>query len=198
MPLSALTAYQGLFAHGGLTAPGAPSAAKDNEDKKLLVTGASGSVGAWAVQLASAAGVGHITALSSPSKASLPRSLGATHILNRDDPGVDKYDVIFDTVGNPVLNSAWSTIKPDGTSKIICVGADDPAKTRPDGAGGVAKAEWFLVQPSGSDLAKIAALIEAGHCRPLVDSVYKFEDFEAAFQKVDRGETRGGKVVIEV
>ncbi|WOO81079.1 putative zinc-binding oxidoreductase, mitochondrial [Vanrija pseudolonga] len=207
-PLSSLTAYQGLFAQApGVLDPAALSAdagtaakAKaHNAARSVLVTGASGGVGSWAIKLAAAAGVGRIVGVGSASKADTVRGYGATEAVAYNDDGVARWaqsavpvDLILDAAGSD-LDKVWPALKTNGTFLSVCV---DPNATKPADKA-VTKAAWFLVEPSGKDLTEIARLMALHSWTPLVDSVVKFEDVQAAYEKTDGGRTNG-KVVVTV
>lgn len=207
-PLSALTAWQGLFEHGTLDKAaihGDTAAREKNAKARVLITGGGGGVGSWAVQFASAAGAGAIVAVAGPSKASDVRGFGATEFIDYTQQSIDKWaaedpaarevDLILDCVGGATTGSCWTAIKNGGTFLSV-VGQPDASK--PEGeTKAVAKGEWFLVQCRGSDLAEIAQLVDAGECKPLVDSVFPLEKFAEAFDRVEGGKSKG-KVVITV
>ncbi|KAM4062097.1 zinc-binding dehydrogenase [Hirsutella rhossiliensis] len=213
-PLSALTAYQGLFEHGLLdpramaTQGGDARAREANGKIRLLITAASGNVGSWAVQLAAAAGAGAIVAVSGPSKADDVRKAGATDIIDytkqsiaswaaAQDPSSTHCDMALDCAGGDSLAGCWAAIRDGGVLLSVC---GSPESLRPASVAKskkLAKATWFLVRPRGSDLAEITKLVDAGIGRPRVDSAVEFDDFQQAF---DKTETRhaNGKVVIKV
>lgn len=206
-PLSAVTAWQGLFEHGTLSPPSTSSSGSNdnstvqaNKGKTVLVTGATGGVGSWAVQLARLAGATVVTT-SSPAKASLASSLGAHHVLDYANlpeqmaPWQDKVDLVLDTVGGEALAQCWRAVKP-GDGRILSVSSEAPDDRRPEGlAKTVAKSAWFLVRNSQPDLAAIADLMGEKKIRSLVDSVFDMCDFEKAFAKLEEGHCTG-KVVI--
>ncbi|VUC21015.1 unnamed protein product [Clonostachys rosea] len=197
-PLSALTAWQGLFVHGNLASPSSKYQ-KGNAGKRVLVTGAAGSVGSWAVQLAAAAGVTSITGVCSDPKLEMARSFGATEAISYSDfsmLSINKYDLILDTVGGNALRDCWSVIKAD-VGVLLAVGSDYPDNVRPDGAPRVAKSEWYLVKQSKNDLEAVATLVDQGKCRAMVDSEYELENYKAAFEKVSDGHPNG-KVVVNI
>ncbi|KAH8178805.1 zinc-binding dehydrogenase domain-containing protein [Sarocladium implicatum] len=206
VPLSALTAWQGLFEHGILDRRAIterdPGAIRNNSKAHILITGASGSVGLWLIKLASAAGAGHIVALCHPDKDKVVRDHGAHEVIPYTTQSVAEWmqasrpvDLIIDTVGGETLDSAWDAINFGGTILTI---ADKGEVKRPERVKKeVAKAKWFLVSGRGSDLAEIGKLVEAGKVKPRVDSVYAFEDYPAAFERVYSRRT-AGKVVIKV
>lgn len=191
--ISGMTAWQGLFVHGGLRSPGG----EGNGDAKVLITGAAGSVGSYAVQLALAAGL-HVAAFVSPSKTEVAQSLGATKVLTQTPLLEDEqYDLIFDTVGGSVLRACWDTVRDDGTSIILSVSADQPDDQKPENAKSVKMSKWFLVETEQQQLREIARLMEEGKLKALVDGVYEMERFKETFEKVHNGSPKG-KVVIKV
>ncbi|TXT13766.1 hypothetical protein VHUM_01133 [Vanrija humicola] len=197
-PLSSLTAYQGVFTQAPDSAVAAKAKAH-NATQSVLITGAAGGVGSWAVKLAAAAGVGRIVGVSSASKAATVKGYGATEVAAYNDGGVEKWvaaaapvDLILDAAGSD-LDKLWPALKDNGTFLSVCV---DPNATKPADKK-VAKATWFLVEPSGKDLTEIARLMDLHAWTPLVDSVVPFEEVQAAYDKTDGGRTNG-KVVVTV
>lgn len=205
VPLSALTAWQALFMHGRLDAPAAEGK-KKNADKRVLITGAAGGVGSWAVQLASLAGAGAVVAVcGGAGKAAAVRKLGATEVVDYTrtsvgewaaaDPAAREVDVVFDLVGGETLAGCWRAVREGG---VLISANTPPDAVRPAGLEKeVEKSVFFIVEPSGSNLAEIAELIGAGKVRPVVDSVWPFEEFEKAFEKLEGGHAQG-KIVIKV
>ncbi|KAK7397637.1 hypothetical protein QQX98_012992 [Neonectria punicea] len=207
-PLSALTAWQGLFEHGTLdkaAVHGDVAAREKNGKIRVLIAGAGGSVGSWAVQLAAAAGAGAIVAVAGPSKASAVRGFGASEVVDYTKQSIDAWagevptvrevDLVLDCVGGATMGSCWAAIKNGGTFLSV---AGQPTASKPETeTKTVAKGEWFLVQGRGSDLAEVAQLVDAGKIKPLVDSVFPFEKFAEAFERVESRKSNG-KVVITV
>ena len=111
VPVSAVTALQALTDAGRVQA-----------GQKVLVTGASGGVGSYAVQLAKAFGA-EVTGVCSTAKVDLVRSLGADHVIDytRDDfaDGAHRYDLIIDIAGNPALSRLRRALTPAGTAVIV-------------------------------------------------------------------------------
>ncbi|BEI81846.1 hypothetical protein CcaverHIS002_0210060 [Cutaneotrichosporon cavernicola] len=194
-PLSSLTAWQGLFEHGVLDASSIGEA-KD-KGKKVLVTGASGSVGMWALRFGHAAGA-TMVALGSGAKAADMKAAGAAEVIDYRTQSVDDWaknnsvDQVLDCTGKDTAK-VWSALKDGGRFLSMCT---DPSQSKPEGKTAEV-AKWYLVQPRGSDLARIADLIDANGWRPIIDSVVPFESFQAAYDKVDGGKA-AGKVVITV
>lgn len=206
-PLSALTAWQALFEHGGLdekALSGDASAEKTNKAKRVLITAAGGSVGGFAVQLAAAAGVSEVVCVASGTKSKQVLSLGATASIDykttsieewvKEKGGGKKFDVVIDCVGGTeTLTALWAVVKDDGY--LISV-SDWPDRGRPKEKASVTS-KFFIVQTNGGQLAEIAKLLEKGSLRPLVDSTVDFADFQAAFDRLDT-RTASGKIVIKV
>ncbi|ATY61593.1 Alcohol dehydrogenase zinc-type [Cordyceps militaris] len=207
-PLSALTAWQGVFDQGLLDHRGVfghAAARESNARVSVLITGAGGVVGSWAVQLAALAGAGAVVAYTGGSSADHVKRLGATEVIDyqksdlaewvAQDPERRSVDAVLDCVGGATLSSCWHVVKDAGV--LISV-ASDPGQNKPASMTKTLSAsKWFLVEPKGSQLALIATLMEQGKCMTKVDGVVEFEDFQVAFDKVEN-KTAKGKVVIKV
>lgn len=204
-PLSSLTAWQGVFDRGVLDPKaifGDEGAKKANSKLRVLITGASGVVGSWAVQLASLAGAGEVIAYAGGSSAEHVRGLGATQVLDYKVVDLREWvkdhepvDAIFDCVGGSTLESCWYAVKDGG---VLLSVSGNPVECKPEGIEKTLKtAEWFLVEPKGSQLELIARLLGEGRCSTMVDSEVELEEFQAAFDKVEERKARG-KVVIKV
>ena len=200
VPLSALSAYQALFVHGGLKFP----EGEGNSKKRVLVTAASGGVGVWGVQLAKAAKA-KVVATCGPSNVSFVQSLGADDVLDytttslKEWVSVDKasrgFDVILDCIGGSTLSDAWKCAREGG--KVISVAEPpDPRIPTGDVAKGV-EGIWFIVKASGAQLAHLSQMLEDHLCKPVVDSVYDLEQFQEAFEKLENGHSKG-KVILRV
>jgi NADPH:quinone reductase-like Zn-dependent oxidoreductase len=198
VPLSAMTAWQALFVHGGLGINGG------SRGKRVLVTAASGGVGVWLVQLAKVAGC-EVIGTCGPDNISLVRDLGANEVLNyrqtrisdwvSADATTRKVDLVIDLAGGSALHDAWFAVKDGG--KVISI-SPPPDQVRPDGFKGKdVEHLFFIMQPDGKQLGNISKLVEEGKCKPVLDSVYNFDEFEKAFARVDGGHAKG-KVVIRV
>lgn len=207
VPLSALTAWQGLFDDGILDKRAVtehdPEAREKNSKVRVLITGASGGVGLWLVQLAAVAGAGSVIALCHPSKADLVRARGATEAIPYTSQTITSWaednspvDLIVDTVGGKTLESTWAAVREGGT--ILTISSSGGGVQKPEGVEKqVARAAWYLVESRGNDLAEVSKLLVAGAVVPALDSVFEFKDYEAAFEKVQSRKTTG-KVVIKV
>lgn len=207
VPLSALTAWQALFVHAGL----ALGRLENNDTgevkaapaKSVLVTAASGGVGVWTVQLARLAGY-DVIATCGPDNVEFVRSLGAAEVINYreksltewlDTTASGKVDVVIDGVGGKTLQDCWACVKDGGT--LISI-KQPPEQVKPaEWSGRDVKNLFFIMEPNGQQLSKITALIEQEKCKPALDSVFEFEDFEMAFERLEGGHARG-KVVLRV
>ena len=197
VPVSGLIAQRGLVDVGHLKA-----------GQKVLITGASGGVGSYAVQLAKAIGA-EVTAVASASKADLVRSLGADHVIEyaREDfaDGSSRYDLILDIAGNPTLRRLRRALTPHGTAVIL--GGEQGGRIT-GGFGRTLRAPLmsrFVSQrltmvtadENGRDLERLTALIEAGQVTPHVDRSYPLQEVPEAMARLIAGDARG-KVAISV
>jgi NADPH:quinone reductase-like Zn-dependent oxidoreductase len=196
-PMAGLTALQGLRGKAALR-PG----------EHVLVAGAGGGVGTFAIQIAKALGAGTVTATTSGDKAELLRSLGADRVVDyrAEDPTrvVRDVDVVLDVGGHGRLSAWRRTLTPTG--RIVLVGPG-----RGDWAGPInrvltaaigsrfqrQKALPFLSHTSREDLAALGDLLASGAVRPVIDGAYPLEETAAAIARVESGAVRG-KVVIAV
>ena len=152
VPLSALTAWQALFVHGGLSS-----------GQTALIHGAAGGVGVLATQLARWKGARVITTASARN-ADFVRTLGADEVIDyattRFEEVVHDVDVVFDTVGGDTLARSWQVVKPGG----VLVSVVSPLSGPPVRAD--IRYLYFIVEPNGAQLREIGALIDAGQTAP--------------------------------
>ncbi|MGA8993384.1 MAG: NAD(P)-dependent alcohol dehydrogenase [Nocardioidaceae bacterium] len=197
VPISAATALQALTDHGRVEA-----------GHQVLVLGASGGVGSYAVQLAKAFGA-EVTAVAGPTKLDLVRSLGADRVLDRtrDDfaDGSHHYDLVLDIAGNPPLSRLRRALKPGGVA--VLVGGEHGGNL----TGGMnrplrallltpfvgQRLVWFVSKERGSDLERLSALIAAGRVRPSIDRTYALDQVPVAMRHLASGQVRG-KVAITI
>jgi NADPH:quinone reductase-like Zn-dependent oxidoreductase len=175
---------------------------KQNGKQRVLITGAGGSVGGWAVQLAALAGAGIVVAVCGPDKEAMVKQLGATEVLNYRETSVREWatagagrqvDLVVDCIGAETLAGCWIAVKEDGA--LISVNTP-PDMVKPAGLNKkLAKNLFFIVDPYGKNLEAVAALIEAGKVKPLVDSVWEMKDFEKAFERLQEGHAKGKSVI---
>jgi len=199
VPLSALTAWQGLFIHGKLGGIGDEA----TKGKRVLVTAASGGVGIWVVQLAKLAGC-KVVGTCGTDNVEFVKSLGADEVVDyrttnlrewAEADGSRKADVVIDCVGGKNLEMCWSCVKDNG---ILMSVVEPPDNKRPeDWQDRGVTASFWIMHPDGEQLAQITKLIGEGKCRPVLDSVYSMEDFEKAFERTDSGHAKG-KVVLKI
>ncbi len=184
IPLSALTAWQALFDHASLS-PG----------NRVLIHGATGGVGTFAVQLARWAGAYVIGTASRRNQGSL-RNLGCNEVIDytstRFEAVVRNIDVVLDTVGGDTLERSWGVLKKGG----ILVSVAEPPSQEQAASYGV-QGLFFIVQPNRDELAQIGNLIDAGKIHPIIDSVLPLSQAHVAYEQGSGGHTRG-KIVLRV
>jgi NADPH:quinone reductase-like Zn-dependent oxidoreductase len=181
IPISALTAWQGLFTRANLQC-----------NESILIHGASGAVGAYVVQLAKLHGA-DVTATASTRSLDFVASLGADAVVDyRTHPfetGLRPFDVIFDTVGGATLRRSWPLLKPDG--RMVTIAADSEGTTD-----GRVKQAFFIVEPNQEQLADIAVLIGGGSLRPFVAAELPLAQAPAAYAGTASRTNPHGKIVI--
>lgn len=190
VPVSALTALEALTI--GRAEPG----------RHVLVIGASGGVGSYAVQLAKAFGA-EVTGVASTPKLDLVRSLGADHVIDytRDDFAASpkRYDLIIDIAGNPSLSRLRRALAPAGTA-VITGGEEGDSLTggmhRQLGALIMSlfvrqRLTMFVNKERGSDLERLTSLIEAGKVMPSIDRTYPLDQVSDAMRHLEAGKARG-------
>ncbi|GAA2848097.1 NAD(P)-dependent alcohol dehydrogenase [Streptosporangium fragile] len=197
VPVSAQTALQGLR-DAGAVQPG----------QKVLITGAGGGVGTFAVQLAKAFGA-EVTGVCGPDKADLVRSIGADHVVDytREDftDRPHRYDLILDIAGNRRLSRLRRVLTPRGT--LVIMGGEEGGRWF---GGNDRQLRATLLSPfvrhrlrmlmsmqRERDLRTVAELIEAGQVTPVVGRTYPLDQAPDAVRHVGEGHARG-KVVITV
>jgi NADPH:quinone reductase-like Zn-dependent oxidoreductase len=188
------TALQGLRDAGGVK-PG----------QRVLINGASGAVGTWAVQLAKVLGA-HVTAVCSTRNVALVKELGADEVLDYTQAdftaGGARFDVLFDLVANKSLAQCRAALVPGGRY-VPCAGGSG------DWLGPVGGMLWGLlsslftskkykafIQALGqADLLVLKELVEAGKVRPVVEKVWPMDQVAAALEHVGAGHSRGLNVL---
>jgi NADPH:quinone reductase-like Zn-dependent oxidoreductase len=175
VPLPALSAWQGLFVHGGLE-PG----------QRVLVHGAVGGVGQFATQLARWRGA-HVVATASPQAFEGARALGAHEVIDGRtdlDDGVSPVDLVFDTVGGELLEHAPALLTNGG--RLVSIAGEPPGE-----------GTYFVVEPSREQLVELTRLVDSGELRVAIDSTFALSDAAAAFER-SLASGKQGKVVIRV
>ena len=186
VPMAAVTALQGLGHHGALH-PG----------QQVLINGATGGVGSFAVQLAKASGA-EVTAVTSTPNLDLVRSLGADHVLDYTTDVVAsgrRYDLILDTVGNRSVPELRGGLAEGG--KAAVTGFTSVSKLLGVSLRGGKNIAMVQAHVTAKDLELLSELIAAGKVRPLIDRRYAFADLPAAIAYLEQGHARA-KVVAEV
>src|SRR5262245_2420705 len=182
LPLAALSAWQGLFVHGGL-----------QDGQRVLIHGATGGVGHLATQLARWRGA-HVIGTISHGDSDQARALGAQKVIDRSqvrfEEGIQPVDLVFDTVGGETLARSSAVLRDGG--RLVSVAEEPP----PEVAERVAPT-YFVVESDRDQLIQIAGLVDAGSLHPAVDSVFELTDARAAFERVMSPGKRG-KVVLRV
>src|SRR5215467_4313985 len=178
--------------------------------QKVLINGASGGVGTFAVQIAKSMGA-DVTGVCSTRNIDLVKSLGADHVIDYTKKDFTKsaqrYDVMLDNVGNHSLSECRGVLTPNG--KYVLIGGGGASDK--GFLGGLGKALWAMVfskfvnQQMGmmmadanhNDLAVLADMMQSGKLKPVIDRTYKLEQLPDAIRYVEQGHARG-KVVISV
>jgi NADPH:quinone reductase-like Zn-dependent oxidoreductase len=197
--IAAITALQALRDKG-----------KVQPGQKVLINGASGGVGTFAVQIAKSLGA-DVTGVCSTRNVDLVKSVGADHVIDytKEDftKGAERYDVMLDNVGNRSLSECRQVLTPNG--KYVLIGGG--GANEQGFLGGLGKALWAMVfskfvnQQMGmmmadanqKDLTVLADMMQTGKLKPVIDRTYKLEQVPDAVRYVEQGHARG-KVVITV
>jgi NADPH:quinone reductase-like Zn-dependent oxidoreductase len=197
VPIAAITALQALRDKGQVQA-----------GQKVLINGASGGVGPFAVQIAKALGA-DVTAVCSTRNVAMARSVGADHVIDytREDftRGSQHYDLIIDNVGSHSLWEYRRVLNPKGALVMVGGPSEDPwlgpfrttIKAWMTSFFVSQKAIFILAELNGPDLDTLRQMMVAGKLTPVIDRRYKLSDTAAALRYVEEGHARG-KVVINV
>ena len=197
--IAGITALQGLRDKG-----------KVQPGQKVLINGASGGVGTFAVQIAKSFGA-EVTGVCSTRNADLVRSLGADHVIDytKEDfaKGAERYDVILDNVPNHSLSECRRILTANG--KYVMIGGGGPNDNRWIGPFGRVihtlilspfinqKMGMMMADANHNDLTILADMMQSGKLKPVIDRTYKLEQVPDAIRYVEEGHARG-KVVITV
>ena len=188
VPLAGFTALQGLRDKGKIQA-----------GQKVLINGASGGIGTFAVQIAKSYGT-EVTGVCSTRNLDMVRSIGADHVIDytKEDftQNGQRYDLIFDTVGNLSISGCRRALSPDG----ICSVAGFTTMSHLFAVmlfGGKKIGMMETASSNKKDLLFIRELLEAGKVVPVIDRTYPFSETPEAIRYLERGHAQG-KVVITV
>lgn len=196
VPLAGLTALQGLRDVGGIEA-----------GQKVLINGASGGVGTFAVQIAKSLGA-EVTAVCSTTKVDMVRSLGADHVIDytiEDFVDTERdYDILFDNAGNRPWSETSRVLTPDGINvtttgpKHRWLGPFRHLLARKLASMfGSKRMTWFTAQMKREDLEFLAGLLESGAVVPVIEETYLLEQAPEALRYLGEGHARG-KLAITV
>jgi len=195
LPTSAVTALQAVRKHGRVQA-----------GQRVLVIGAGGGVGSYAVQIAKASGA-HVTGVCSTGKVDLVRSLGADEVVDYTSTDItesgQRYDVVLDIAGNRPLRQLRRVMTPRGT--LVIVGGEGGDRL----TGGLdrqfravllslvvrQRMRFFVAVARRPDLETIRELVESGAVRPAVDRTYPLVEAAQAVRDIAEGRVRGKAVV---
>ena len=196
VPLAANTALQGLRDRGQI-----------QPEQKVLINGAGGGVGTFAVQLAKSFGA-DVTGVCSTTKVDLVRSIGADEVIDYTQEDFTqngrRYDLVFDLVANRSLADCRRALTPKGT--LVLSGGEGGPWLGPFGLilNAVVMSPFssqslrpFLARQSKEDLQVLKELIEAGKVKPVIDKTYPLSEVPEAIRYLEEGHARG-KVVITV
>lgn len=182
VPISALTAWQGLFEKANL-----------QRGQDVLIHGAAGSVGMFAVQLARWRGA-HVIATASSGSEDFVRALGADQVIDyRKTPFehvICEVDVVLDTVGGETLERSWKVLKSGGRVVTVATTSEQSQEPRVRDA-------FMIVRADGPQLAKIAWMIDAGELRVFLGPTFDLAEAREAYDRAAHGGTRG-KVALRI
>lgn len=166
VPISGLTAWQGLFDHARLAA-----------GERVLIHGGAGAVGVFALQLARWRGA-HVLTTVSARNVEAARQLGADEVIDygaqRFEDVAREVDVVFDAVGGETLARSWSVLKPGGRLVTVAASGEETEDARTRDA-------FFIVTPNPAQLGELARLLDAGTLRPQLDRVFPLAEAVAAY-----------------
>jgi NADPH:quinone reductase-like Zn-dependent oxidoreductase len=184
VPPAAITAWQGLFDHGGLRA-----------GQHVLIHGGAGGVGHFAIQFAKAKGATVATTVTA-GDIEFVRELGADQPIDyktqRFEDAVQDVDLVFDLVDGETQDRSWAVLKRGGTI-VSTLSKPSQEKARDHGARG----EHYMAQPDGAELREITALIDAGKVIPRIQAIFPFDEVREAQQQLEHSHVQG-KIVLEL
>ena len=185
VPVVACTAWQMVFEHGAV-----------DSTKRVLVHGAAGNVGAYAVQLAKRV-AREVIATTPSSGLTYVRSLGVDHVIDvqtsRFEEGLTDVDVVLDTIGGDTQDRSFAVLKPGGVL-VSAVSEPDQQKAARHGV----RALFFLVDVSSRRLEQLAALIQAGELTTNTGDVLSLADARVAHEMLAGRPHKRGKILLRV
>lgn len=213
VPLSALTAYQALFIKGSLREPRFAGFKEGSildqvslsKDVEVLVTGASGCVGNYLVQLANVTGA-RVTAATKSNERNRDflLALGADEVVEYDalTDSRRQFQTVVDTVGGKVLERCWSLV--EGNANLISVDSASWDFVQEHRKSGVAQGKeninalFFIVEPSRKHLEVISAALDAGLIKPMMADVLPLEEVKTAYDMSSMPSSKRGKIVLTI
>ncbi len=184
VPLAGLTAWQALFDRADL-----------NAGQTLLVQGAAGGVGSFAVQLGRWAGA-RVIGTASARQMDFLKELGVNEVVDytmtRFQEVVHYVDVVLDMVGGETTDLSLSVLKPGG---ILVSVVRQPSKEKAATYG--VRSDYFIVHPDSAELTRLGELFDGGQLKPVVEKVYPLAQAREAYSRAWQGHNRG-KVVLQV
>ena len=184
IPLAGLTAWQGLFRHGGLKA-----------GQSVLIHGGSGGVGHFAVQFAKARGARVLTTVSS-NNVKFARELGADVVIDYKKERFEDYasnlDMVFDLIDGETRQRSWGLLKKGG---VLVSTRSEPSQETANEFG--VRALRYTVEADGKELAEISPLVASGKVRPHLQQTFPLSSAADALALVEEGHTVG-KVVLKI
>jgi NADPH:quinone reductase-like Zn-dependent oxidoreductase len=183
VPLAAITAWQGLFDHGGLAA-----------GERVLIHGGAGGVGHLAIQLAKAKGA-TVLATCSGDDLEFVRELGADTAIDykkeRFEDVAQDIDVVFDLIGGETQDRSWAVLR-EGGAMVSTLAEPDGRKAAEHKARAAVR---YMAQPNAVQLGEVADLIDAGRVKVVVSETFPLDQVRAAYERLERGKVRG-KIVL--
>jgi NADPH:quinone reductase-like Zn-dependent oxidoreductase len=183
LPISTLTAWQGLFDRAHLQL-----------GERLLIHGGAGAVGLFAIQLARRIGA-HVITTAASKHFDFVRQLGAEEVIDYRTEHFQKIvknvDVVFDTVGGTTLRDSWEVLKPAGRMVTIAAKSEGTKDERIEKA-------FFIVEPNRDQLIEIGKLVDSGELKTFVAAEVPFDQASAAYTGKLPQPSGRGKVVLTI
>lgn len=201
----------GAVANAGLTALQGLRVGNVHAGQKVLINGASGGVGTFAVQIAKAFGA-EVTGVCSTRNLDLVKSIGADHIIDytKEDftKGNQPYDMIFDIIGNHSFSERRRVLTPDGSCVLVGIGGAGQRKETWGRLGGNFTSAFlsrfvkqkflsYITKLSSDDMTFLGELMQSGKLKTVIDRTYPLDQAAGALRYLEEGHARG-KVVIKV
>ncbi|MBS7458089.1 NADP-dependent oxidoreductase [Coralloluteibacterium stylophorae] len=183
VPLAALTAWRGLFDHGGL-----------KKGERVLIHGGSGGVGHLAIQFATACGA-HVITTVSADDIDFVRDLGAHEPIDyrahRFEDEVGDVDLVFDLVAGETQDRSWQVLRREGGRLVSTLSEPDAGQARRHNA----RTAHYMAHPDADQLAGIARMIDDGRVRVVVERTYVLDEAADAQRHLENDHVRGKLVL---